>query len=134
MSLDILRAELTTDPLARGYAGLTADQAAASLNTVNRSRVRSNMSGDEVFQQTVAAEFAALTTASGKQPMWVSFCARADINPGAAANVAFVQFIFGPGSATVAALNAARQEAISRAMEIGLQRVEPGHILEARRG
>lgn len=134
MNLDALRAELTTDPLARGYAGMTAEQAAASLNVADRSRIRTSMSGDEVFQATVAAEFNALTVNSGKQTMWLSFCARSSIDPAGVANVAFVQFIFGAGSSTVIALNALRQESISRATELGLEHIEAGHVEEVRRG
>ena len=126
-------AELFNDPLTRGYAGMTAEQAVADLNNPRRSRVKTSMSGDAVFQNTVAAEFAALTVNSGKQTMWLAFCGRADINPAASANIAFVQFIFGAGSATVAALNAARNESISRATELGLGDVTPGLVEEARR-
>jgi hypothetical protein len=36
MNLTTLATELTNDPLARGYSGMTAAQAAASLNTANR--------------------------------------------------------------------------------------------------
>ncbi len=130
--IDVLRTELTNDPLARGYAGMTADSAAASLNTVNRTRARASMSGDEVFQATVTAEWTSMSAAN--RTLWLSFCARDVINPAAAANIAFVQFVFGSGSATVTALNAARQEAVSRATELGIGRIEPGHVLEARRG
>lgn len=35
--LDTLRAEVTADPLGRGYAGMNAKQLAASLNEVNRT-------------------------------------------------------------------------------------------------
>lgn len=130
--IDVLRAELTADPLARNYASMTPAQAAASLNQGNRTRIRRVMSGDEVFQQTNATEWGDLTDA--KRQMWVSFCSRQNIDPAAAANVAFVQFIFGTNSATVTALGAARQESISRATELGLERVEPGHVMEVRRG
>jgi len=131
---DILKGELANDPLGRGYAGLDAEQAAASLNLKDRSRVRASMSGDEVFQATVAAEFAALAANSRKQDMWLAFCARGSIDPAGAGNVAFVQFIFGAGSATVAALSSLRQETISRAAELGLGEVLPGEVEEVRRG
>lgn len=131
MLIDILRTELLTDPLARGYSGMTPDQAAASLNTSNRTRNRVSMSGDEAFQATTSAEWTSLSAAN--KPLWLSFCARSVINPSASANVALVTALFGAGSATLAALNAARQESITRATELGLPRVEPGHVMEARR-
>lgn len=129
--IDALRAELAEDSLSRGYAGMDAEAVAASLNAADRSRVRSSMSGDEVFQATVATEFSSMSAAN--RTLWLSFCARAVINPAAAANVAFVQFVFGAGSQTVAALAAARQEPISRAAELGLGEVLPGHVEEARK-
>lgn len=40
MDLTILRNELATDPLGRGYAGMNEAEKIASLNAVNRTRLR----------------------------------------------------------------------------------------------
>lgn len=127
----ILKAELTADPLIRGYASMTDSQAAASLNTVDRFRNRESMTGDELFQQSDTTEFAGL--AEGKQNQWLAFCGRDIVDPFAGANVQFVIGLFGGGSATVIALNAARPESVSRLVEIGLPpEVSPGDIGAAR--
>ncbi len=115
---------------------MTDQQAADDLNTVYRTRNRSSMSGDEIFQATVPGEFNALDTGSGNTPdtqgHWLSFCGRETVDPFATANVQFVQWIFGGGSATVTALQAARVENVSRAQELGLDGVHGGHVRTAR--
>ncbi len=127
-----LAAELTTDPLARGYVGMTDAEVSASLNTQNRSLVLTNMSGDQIFAQTDTTEFAALTDL--KKQLWMAFCARDVIDPFGGANVAFVQFIFGGASATVASLDAARtlENNQSRAEELNLGSVSVGAVTHAR--
>jgi len=131
MDIITLAAELTADPLARGYAGMTHQQAADSLNTKNRDYALTNMTGDELFANTDSVEFAALTDA--KKSQWISFCST-DRHPFGAANVAFVQYIFGGGSTTVSNLSAARtlENHISRAEELGLGTVSAGHVEAAR--
>lgn len=104
---------------------LAADQ----LNTANRTVDRSVLTGDDLFTATVAAEFAALT--DHKQAVWISFCSK-DINPFASANVAFVQWVFGAGSATVTALAVIRTETKSRAFELDFGVVREGDVEYAR--
>lgn len=128
----ILETEIQTDPLARGYAGMTNQGVADSLNVEDRTRIRSAMSGDELFGQTDTAEFLALTDAN--KQMWVSFCARDSIDPASTANIDFVKYIFGNVSDTVAALAAARVETISRGVEIGAGRVGEGDVWDVRNG
>lgn len=65
-----------------------------------------SISGDDVFGATDAAEFGSLT--DHKQLLWLSFCSRQTIDPFGAANVAFVQFIFGGGSLSISNLQALR--------------------------
>ena len=103
---------------------------ANAANAPTVERIRSSMSGDELFAATVPAGFAALT--EHKQVLWTSFCGRDSINPDATANVEFVKWIFGPTSATVAALVEARKTLISWATSEGLPTVHPGHIASAR--
>lgn len=129
-NIDLLKIEIDTDPLARGYSGMTDKQLSDSGNAVDRTRIKSSMSGDELFQQTDETEFGILSDT--QRQMWVSFCARDNIDPSASANVAFVQFIFGSG-ATLTALNSARNELISRFTELGIGAAGPGHVAEARK-
>lgn len=135
----ILANEINTDPLGRGYAGMTDAQVAANLNIVYRTRNRTSMTGDEVFQATVPAEYNALPDGSANnttddQAHWLAFCGRAEIDPFATANVQFVTSIFGGGSGTVAALNAARVENVSRGVELGLGTVGEGDVWDVRNG
>ncbi len=128
----ILATEIATDPLGRGYSSMSEQAVADDLNTVYRTRIRASMTGDEVFQQTVNADFAGLTDA--KRDLWVSFTSKDIIDPGAASNVEFVQFIFGGGSSSVSNLNAARVENISRAVELELGIVGEGDVWDVRFG
>lgn len=130
MNYAALASELTDDPLGRDYAGMTDQQAADSLNAVDRTSIRASMSGDEIFAATNGAEFGGLTDA--KRAQWLAFCGRDSINPQGAANVAFVQYVFGGGSTTVASLVALRQTAISRGAELGFPTLGAGDIAIAR--
>lgn len=120
----LLRNELTTDPLGRGYVGMTDQQVFDSLIAANRTRNRTSMSGDEIRQQTSAADWAALNNGSGnsadERGQWLAFTANDQIDPFAAANVSFVQTFFGATSQTVQNLAAARVESISRLEELGI--------------
>lgn len=130
MDIAALKAEIDSDPLVRGYSGMSDEAVAADLNTVYRTRNKSSLSGDEMFQATDGSEFTALT--EHKEVSWLSFCSRNSVSCFAAANVAFVQYIFGGGSTTVSNLNALRTESVSRADELGLGRIVTGDVVEAR--
>jgi hypothetical protein len=125
-----LKAEIDGDPLIRGYSGMSDQAVADDINTVYRSRNKTSITGDEMFQATDGAEFTALT--EHKEQSWLSFCGRDSLDPYGAANVAFAQYIFGGGSTTLANLNALRIESISRADELGIGRITAGDVVEAR--
>ncbi|HUU84201.1 MAG TPA: hypothetical protein VM243_11925 [Phycisphaerae bacterium] len=131
MDYAVLKTELTDDPLTRGYTGMTDAEVVVDLNTKYCKRNRPSISGDEAFTATVANEFATLT--DHKRILWVSWCGKDTIDPFGAANVAFVNWLFGEGSGTIVALNAIRLEAISRAAELGLGVVNEGHVQTARK-
>ncbi len=134
---DVLRDELLTDPLVRGYSGMTDEEASDDLNTSYRTRNRPSMTGDEIAQQADPAEFDLLDDGSQNNTPdtkghWLALCGRETIDPFATANVQLVIAIFGGGSASVNNLNAARIESITRAAELGLGVVRVGHVGEAR--
>jgi hypothetical protein len=124
-----LAAELSDDPLAVGYAGMTDKQAADSLNAVNRTRNKTTMTASEVLNAIVISEWNALTDAQCQQ-IW-DVLHIGDINPFGVEATLFIA-VFGGGSATIEALAAIRQEAISRADELGFGFIYPGHIENAR--
>ena len=115
-----IRDELLIDPLGRGYSSLSDQAAADDLNTSYRTRNRTSMTGDEVFQsienQTI---WDGLT--DNQRLEFLSLCGRDIIDPFGTANVDLVKSIFGGASATVAELAAARVESITRATELGLR-------------
>jgi len=135
MDYQALNTELVSDPLGRGYAGMTDQEAADDLATEYRTRNKTSLSGDEAFTATDTAEFAALNTSQlqHKLSLWVAFTSKDAIDPFNAANIAFVDFVFGPSSATKTALAALRSEAIPRWQEIGIgEAPNAGHIAHAR--
>jgi len=121
--------ELDNDPLGRGYSGMSNAEAAADLNTEYRTQHKATLTSDEMFTKTDATEFSNLT--DHKQDLWVGFCGH-DIDPWDSVNVSFVKWIFGNQSTTVSNLGGARTDSISRAAELGLGTVKPGHVQNAR--
>lgn len=124
-----LQDEVQTDPLGLGYAGMTDQQVADSLNASTRSRNRSMMTASEVMNQINVSEFNILSSANERK-IW-DVLHIGDINPFGVEAAIFIG-VFGGGSATVGALQAARIESVSRATELGLGKVKVGHIAIAR--
>ena len=131
MDLAALKAELTAGHPDTGAYDVTDSGAAVELNVANREGYKRSLTGNDLFTSTAASEFAALTD-THKQ-MWISWCST-ERDPWDGANVAFVVYIFGGGSATMAALAALRVEPISRAQELGFGVVAAGHVQRARAG
>lgn len=131
-NIRVLRNELQSDPLGRGYAGMSDQEAADSLNAVDRSRSVEIFTGDDLFNLTDGSEFASLT--AEKKQLWIMFCNRQAITPIAgSANAAFVGWIFGNPSTTRSNIIAALTESISRANELGHGGlVKSGHVERAR--
>lgn len=122
-----LNTEIDTDPLGRGYVGMTLQQAADDLNDdTQRSRNRTSMTGDEVFAAIESqAVWDALTDAQRLE--FLSLCGRDTLDPFSTANVALVTSIFG-ASVTLTNLQNARVESVSRATELGIGTVSAGHV------
>jgi hypothetical protein len=129
--IDALIAELFNDPLGRGYAGMTAEQAAASLNAVNRPRFRSAIPAAEIFAAVDLTEYKALT--AQERDAFALVIAMGTVNANDANTRGILSAIFPGGGATRPRLIAVAQEQVSRAAELGLGDVMPGHIEEARR-
>lgn len=130
MDIEVLKAELTDDPLGRGYSGMSDADAAADLNTVYRERDRIIMTGSEVLNAVDDGEWIALSDAD-KQIVW-NIVHLGDVNPfGVEARLMLLVFS-APDSPTIAALVAARKEAVSRAVELGLGHVFSAHTKAAR--
>ena len=129
MDLAKLKAEITNDPQALGYLGKTDEQVCNLLNAETRSRHIELLSPSRILNSLVYSEFTTKTAAQ-QQLIW-NVLHLGDINPWGVEATIFIA-VFGAGSATIAALAAMRVEAISRSTELGIGRVEPGEIVEAR--
>lgn len=130
MRLNALKTELATDPLGRGYAGMSDDAAAVSLNAINRSRNRPTVLGSEILNATDGTEFALLTDVNKSD--WLALCGIEEVNTGSGVAKQMEVDLFGPGTATRTALIAVRNENISRATELGLGSVRAGTVNQAR--
>ena len=133
--IDILKAELTNDPLTIGYSGMTDVQAADSLNDAGAGRTQTidTLTAVEVYEIIDTSEFNALTSAQ-QASLDRILGLGGDIvfvNPSKARGV--MTSLFAGGTDTRASMVAALSSSISRAQELGLGKVKPGHVEEARR-
>ena len=129
LALSPLCEEVTTDPLARGYVGMSAEEVVADLETEYRTRNRNSMSGQEVWELTVYSDFSAMTET--QQIQWLTLTSNDALNP-FGNSVELAKSLFGAGSATITSLANARIASISRAEELGLGSVRPGHVDQCR--
>lgn len=129
MDFQSLNTELTTDPLGRGYSGMTDQEATDDLNTVYRTRNKTSVSGAELLSATNSTEYTALSDT--KKSQWLSLCAIDNLDPfGTAANIAIN--IWGGGATTITNLQALRVESVSRAVELFNTEVATGNVEYAR--
>ena len=129
MDIAKLKTELTDDPLTRGYAAMTDAEAAVDLNEVYRTQNKTSLTASEVLNAIVPSAFTALD-ATVQQRIW-DILHIGEINPFGVEATMF-SAAFGAGSDTIVALVAMRVEAVSRAVELGLGFIYPGHIENAR--
>lgn len=131
MNLVALKAELTNDPLARGYSGMGDEAAANSLNTVNRTINRRTVPTYEIFEAIVATEYDALTTAVKARVNLLLGLSDVLVNGANAQATLLGAFV--AGSATRANLIALAKEPCSRGVELGLGAITPSDVADARR-
>lgn len=124
-----LKEELDTDALGRGYAGMDPQSVAEDLKAEYRTRIRASMTSTEVFQSVDKAEFLAL--ADGHQNLIMNILGFGAIDPQGREAEIFTQ-LFGGGSATIQDLAQARQEPVSRSVELGIGGVRAGDVQAAR--
>lgn len=133
MDLQALKTELTTDPLTRGYGSMGDEEAANSLNAVNRTREKPTLRGSDIYNALVPGEFTALQAAQQARVRDI-FLLGDSIDVRAGTNVrAVLLSVFAAGSQTRANLIAAATEPASRADELGLGFVTPSNVADARR-
>ena len=130
MDIAKLKSELSDGHPDTGAYNADDALAANQLNVVNRSRNFTSLTGSEVMNAIVKADFDGLSAAN-QQQVW-NILHLGTINPfGIEADM--MVSIFGGGSTTITALKAARKESVSRAVEIGIGEIKAGHVFEARK-
>lgn len=130
MDYQVLKNEIVTDPLTRGYGAMSNQAAADDLNTVYRTRNRSVMTGKEVKDRIDLGEWATRTDA--QKQIVLALCNRDDLDPFGIDATIFQDAMAG-ATLTLAALNTYRVEDISRAEELGLGTVTAANVDTARR-
>ena len=129
MNYLVLTEEITLDPLSRGYAGMTDQEAADDLNTKYREDDVKVVSGSQILNAIDLTELNAKTDAE-KAQVW-NIIHIGEVNPfGVEADM--LVDIFSGGSASIIALAALRKVDVSRATELGLAIVHSGTIAQAR--
>jgi len=126
-----LKAEIDTDSLVRGYAGMTNQQVADDMNTVYRTRNRSVMTGKEVKDRIDTTEWSSRTDA--QKQIVLALCNRDDLDPFGIDAQIFQDEMAGATN-TLAALTAYRVENISRAVELNLGFIYEADVDSARNG
>lgn len=130
MDLVALKTELDTDPLGRGYSAMTDEQAADSLNAPVRDVDRVEFSGGMLAACITPADWTALSN-GGKEAVKL-YCAAGPM-PMTSNLKAVLAGLFGAGTQTRTNLIALMKRGGSRAEELGLGRVTPSNVADARR-
>ena len=142
MNLEKLKDEIASDPLTRGYAGMTDQQVADSINAANRTLKEATTSGQLLTWAGSASRYMKLKNASedaAKDDSVRSIChvllllmGRDESNDFTIADrIAMLDVLVTDGvlaNADRTALESFAQKSISRAQEIGLSIVHPGVV------
>lgn len=124
-----LRTHLDTDPDVHGYTGMTDAEVVTSLLTETKSRNVLSMSGTDVAQNIDSTDWSGLN--DGEKNQVIGICGWSAVNPWGKEADIFLS-IFGGGSATIVALNAARVETVSEAEFYGFAGITEGDVNKAR--
>lgn len=130
MDIAALKAELIAGHPDTGAYSTDDPTATVELNAINRTRPLTSLTGSQVLNTMVLADFDSLT-ASDQARAW-NIVHLGAVDPYGIEND-MMEGIFGAASATMTAFHAARIEPVSRAVEIGIGSVKTGHVEEARR-
>jgi hypothetical protein len=128
--IEILNGELTADPLGRGYAGMSDQEAADSLNVEDRSETLTSVRASAVLEATIISEYNALT--DGQKGFYHSMLAMGELDPYGANTRAVFADLFGAGTTTRANLLALSTRAVSRGEELGIGIVTVEGVTRAR--
>jgi hypothetical protein len=131
MDYIVLKAELSSDPLSRGYSSMTNQQVADSLNTANIARKRTIVPAWEILEATVMTEWAALSAAEKQR--YQTLTGAGDVNVQGLNTRAAFGAMFAAGTQTRTNLLALENDAPwSRREQLGLPIVYDHHVAYAR--
>jgi len=128
--METLRTEIETDPLGRGYSGMTDLEVANDLNIVYREVDVESVTGQDIFEAVVPSEYNALTDKQINLLHAIIGMGSLFVN-GTNTRTALLS-MFGSGTTTRTNLAALQKRNVSRAQELGLPYVYEGHVQEAR--
>jgi hypothetical protein len=128
--LQIIKGELTADPLQRGYAAMSDEDAAASLMRQDRTVDREQLSSGVLVSCLDKAEFTALSNAD--KAYLNLFITASDVPMTADVRQA-LRSMFPAGSKTRQNINQSTRRIGSRAEELGLASVTTSGIADAKR-
>ncbi len=118
-----LKNEIDTDPLARGYAGMTDDELVTSLNTKDRD-FWIELTSAQIYALIDLTELAAKSTAEQVRiDRILSLAGQIATAPGANARAEFIS-VFGGSSTTISNLATVANVPISRATELEIGQVK----------
>ena len=145
MDIKILKTEIDTDPLTRGYSGMSDEEVASSFNTIDRTLPRTSIPTMELFARFDKTEYNAqvIVAADSKKATAIGhLLSMGNIDPSNVVVQQIVKDVFGTGSATIKNLIGAvggdfngddlRTTNVSRATELGIGLVRPGNVTEAK--
>ncbi len=134
--IDTLATELSTDPLARNYAGMTDAAAAADMNddTTGRTLPIDTLTAAEIYEQIDTAEFAALSAPDQVTvDRILSLGGSINLTASSKARTALLAVFAGAaGTITRPAIGAAVIRAVGRGVELGIGVVTEGDVGDAR--
>jgi hypothetical protein len=134
-TIDILINEISNDPLAKGYAGMTDEEITVSLNTIDRpDEDRDSLSSTEIFELINPTEYDNLTADQKDKLKVLLGLGTVKVNTGSQGRT-LLSNLFGPGTNTRTALINAATQFQARWKEIGFPReVVIGDVTIARAG
>ena len=119
VQLEILKNEIDTDPLARGYSGMSDDELVANLNTRNRD-FWADLTSAQMFQALDLTEMNGLSNAKkARVDRILLLTGEIKTGPGTNARAEFIA-TFGPASTTIDNLVALANQPIGRGAELGI--------------
>lgn len=125
-----LKAELTDDPLNRGYTQMDDVAAAESLNARNRQADRDTLTAEMLVSSIVESEFNSLTAREKNYLQLLVNAGSVQLNQTVKQQLGS---LFPSGSQTRTNVVSLLKRPGSRADELGLGQVTPSHVADARR-